>query len=103
MITQRFEKKGTDITCYLEECYLAISSRATAHLYKGDRYNEKTGKKIAYYKALEKLLQKLSSCYRQSAIDLTKSEARCWREHSRRLNEYLKLKHKFEEGKIWHI
>lgn len=103
MRIRRFEQKGTDIICYLryDSNDWIVEQQATAHLHKGDKYDEAKGRKIAYYKALEKLLLEVSSCLRRSAISLTKSEAKCWGEHTKYFNKYLKLKHKIEEGKIW--
>lgn len=58
-----FSINGTDTTCHIEYNFESVcgniircSVSATAHLHKEDKYDEKKGRKIAYYEAQRKVI-----------------------------------------------
>jgi hypothetical protein len=65
-----YKLDGNDTTCCMVYRYDGISSKiirvkATAHLHKGDKFDEKTGRKIAFMKAKEKMLNSLWNTLRR--------------------------------------
>ena len=102
-----FGINGTDTTCHIEYSFenalgylVTISVSATAHLHKEDKYDEKKGRKIAYYKAKEKFNWKLYSEYNKEWYRLDFLKDRIDKKSNRAFYAAKEITDKLEKGVI---